>query len=136
MKLSRVKKSVVVAVALAGLAAFAVACGSSSPSYSTSPTPTPTPTSGGNSTADVTVEIVGMAGANSFSPNPASAKVGQTVAWHNADVVSHTATGTGFDTGAISPGSTSAPIKFNSAGTLGYRCSFHPSMTGTLNVTP
>ena len=136
MTYARIKKSVVMAAALAGWAALAVSCGSSS-GYSTNPSPTPTPTSGGgNSTADVMVEIMGMNGANSFSPNPATVKAGQTVAWHNSDMIVHTATGAGFDTGVISPGTTSAPIRFSSAGTFSYRCSIHPSMTGTLNVTP
>jgi plastocyanin len=97
--------------------------------------PTPTPGAGGG-TADVTIQIVGMAGANSFNPNPASVKAGQTVSWHNADMVGHTATGSGFDTGVIAPGATSAPITFGTVGALSYRCAIHPSMTGTLNVTP
>jgi plastocyanin len=117
-------------VLLAGLA-YAVACGSS---YS-SPTTTPTPGTGGTgAAADVTITIMGMNGANSFSPNPAAVKAGQTVSWHNADAIAHTATGTGFDTGAIAGGATSAPITFSTAGTINYHCSFHPSMVGTLNV--
>ncbi len=136
MKLSRLKRSVVVAAAIAACAAFAVSCGSSS-GYSTNPSPTPTPTSGGgNSTADITIEIMGMNGANSYSPNPATAKAGQTVAWHNSDAVAHTATGSGFDTGVVGPGNTSAPITFRTAGTFGYHCAIHPSMTGTLTITP
>ena len=79
-----------------------------------------------------------MNGANSFSPSPASVQVGQQISWHNADAIAHTATqdGGGFDTGAISPGGTSAPITVSTAGTLGYHCAFHPSMVGTLSVTP
>jgi plastocyanin len=47
----------------------------------------------------------------------------------------HTATGSGFDTGIISPGTTSAPITFSTAGTVPYRCTIHPTMVATLNVT-
>jgi plastocyanin len=50
--------------------------------------------------------------------------------------MAHTATGSGFDTGVIPSGATSAPIAFGTAGTRAYHCSIHPSMTGTLNVTP
>jgi plastocyanin len=96
--------------------------------------PTPTPSGGG--AADVTITINGMSGATSFSPNPATVKVGQKVAWRNADAISHTATGSGFDTGAIPGGATSTPITFTTAGNLDYHCSFHPSMVGTLSVTP
>jgi plastocyanin len=87
--------------------------------------------------ADVVITIIGMNGGLSFTPNPASVQVGQTVAWHNADSMTHTATqdGGGFDTGGIARGATSAPVVMGSAGTLDYHCSIHPSMTGTLDVT-
>jgi len=87
---------------------------------------------------DVTITITGMSGATSFSPNPAAVKVGQNVAWHNVDSIGHTATqdGGGFDTGVIPPGGTSAPIKLSTSGTMGYHCAIHPSMVGTLNITP
>ncbi len=78
-----------------------------------------------------------MLGNNSYAPNPANVKVGQQVRWHNADGTPHTATqnGGGFDTGAISPGGTSAPVTITTAGALNYHCAFHPTMVGTLNVT-
>jgi plastocyanin len=111
-------------------AAMAAACGGSS-GYSGTTSPTGTATAA----ADVTVTINGMAGAQSYSPNPQSLKVGQTVSWRNADNVAHTATGTGLDTGSIAPGATSAPKPMSTAGTLSYHCSFHPTMVGTLNVS-
>ena len=85
----------------------------------------------------LTIEINGMLGGNSYSPNPASVQVGQQVRWHNGDGTVHTATqnGGGFDTGLISPGATSAPITITTAGALNYHCTVHPSMVGTLNVT-
>jgi len=93
------------------------------------------PTGGG--AADVVITINGMNGALSFSPNPASVQVGQTVAWHNGDSLTHTATadGGGFNTGNIAGGATSVPIAMGSVGAFGYHCNIHPSMTGTLNVT-
>ncbi len=114
---------------------FAVGCGGSS-----SPSPaTPTPVSGGTgsgSSADVTITIVGMQGSQSFSPNPGSVTAGQTVSWKNMDVITHTATADGgaFDTGAIGPGTTSAPIKMPNAGSFSYHCAIHPTMVGTLPV--
>ncbi|HXY42253.1 MAG TPA: hypothetical protein VEQ10_21430 [Vicinamibacteria bacterium] len=125
-------KTLLAAIAVVAGVAYAVACGSSYSSPTT--TPTPTPGTGGTGGADVTITINGMQGSNSYSPNPAAVKVGQTVSWHNADSIAHTATGTGFDTGAIGAGATSAPITFSSAGAINYHCSFHPSMVGALNV--
>ena len=125
-------RSVLAAIVITAGLAYAVACGSSSSSPTS--TPTPAPGTGGTGGADVTITINGMNGANSYTANPATVKVGQTVSWHNADTIAHTATGSGFDTGAIGAGGTSAPITFSSAATISYHCSFHPSMVGTLNV--
>ncbi|HET9940067.1 MAG TPA: metal-binding protein [Candidatus Eisenbacteria bacterium] len=91
---------------------------------------------GGGGGADVTITINGMNGANSYSPNPDTVTVGQTVAWHNADATTHTATANGaaFNTGNISGGSTSAKITMGTVGSFPYHCSIHPTMTGTLVV--
>ena len=123
---------------LAGLAAAAIvavhACGSSS-STPSSPTSSAPPPSGGSGPS-VTITISGMNGANSFSPNPGMLTAGQTVAWRNVDTIAHTATSNtdAFDTGAIAPGSTSAPVTMPTAGSYPYHCSFHPTMTGSLTV--
>jgi plastocyanin len=86
--------------------------------------------------ADLVIEIVGMLGSQSYSPSPASVNVGQTVAWHNADSIPHTATEdtNAFDTGFIGPGGTSAPIVMTTPGMFPYHCDFHPSMVGRLDV--
>jgi len=94
---------------------------------------------GGTVTADVTITIQGQNGANSFAPNPSTAKVGQRVAWRNGDNTTHNATqdGTGgFASGNVNPGATSTPITMNTAGTFTYHCTIHPGMVGTLTVTP
>jgi plastocyanin len=85
---------------------------------------------------DVTITIAGMNGSQSFSPNPVTVRVGQTVAWRNADSLTHTATadGSAFNTGSVAPGATSAPITMTAAGTFGYHCSLHSTMVGTLVV--
>ena len=91
-------------------------------------------------TADVTVTITGINGNMSFSPNPANVKAGQKVAWKNNGGTTHTATGDGgtpiFNTGDITDGSTSASITISTAGDLTYHCVHHPTMVGTLHVTP
>jgi plastocyanin len=96
---------------------------------------------GGEGTgADVTISIVGQAGANSYSANPETLTVGQTVAWKNNDgTTAHSATsndGTTFDTGLISSGATSAKRTMSTAGSFPYHCTPHPAMTGTLVVIP
>jgi len=124
-----------------GLAVFAVlgltflpSCGSSYSAPTSPSTPAPTPAPG--PAADVTIQIVGMAGAQSFSPDAASVKVGQTVSWQNADTITHSIVqdGGGFSTSDIAPGATSAPLAMSAAGTLGYHCAIHPTMTGSLSV--
>src|SRR2546428_13131677 len=77
------------------------------------------PAGPGGGTANVTINIVADAGSNSFSPNPATVTVGQTVAWHNVAGITHTSTANGvglWDTGNIANGATSAPIHMNTTG--------------------
>jgi plastocyanin len=95
------------------------------------PTPTPVPSS-------VTITINGIDGGMSFSPASATVKAGQAIRWRNADSIAHTATqdSSGFDTGLIPPGGTSAPITLSTPGTIGYHCAVHTGMVGTLSVTP
>lgn len=116
---------------LCASALAAVNCGSSSPA-----SPSPAPGGGGGTAADVTITIVGMSGSQSYSPNPAAVRVGQTVSWRNSDGVTHTATANGgaFNTGNIAPGATSTPITMTAAGSFGYLCQLHPSMVGTVTV--
>jgi plastocyanin len=111
---------------LSAAALLLASCGDSS-SSPTAPSPN----------ADVVIRIVGMNGAMSFSPASATARVGQTVAWQNADSITHDVVqdGGGFNAGTISAGATSAPITVTAAGTLPYHCAIHPTMVGTLTVT-
>jgi plastocyanin len=124
---------------IAGAAALvlvlASGCGNSAAPMTPTPSTSATP---GTSTsqADVTITIVGMNGNQSYSANPTTVKAGQTVAWRNADSVTHTATADGgtFNTGNIAPGAVSTPIVMSGAGTFAYHCVIHPSMVGTLQV--
>jgi plastocyanin len=104
------------------------ACGDSS---STSPT-TPNPVQ----PADVTITIQGNRGNQSFAPDPATMRVGQTVAWRNADSITHNATQdvNRFATSNLGAGATSSPLTMVTAGTFTYHCTIHPGMVGTLTV--
>ena len=78
--------------------------------------------------ADVTIGIIGNNGSNSYFPSPDTVTVGQTVAWHNADGTTHTATANGigqFDTNNIGSGGTSAAIQMNTTGRFPYHCKIH-----------
>jgi plastocyanin len=117
-------------ISLAALAASATLAGVGCGSASSSPT---APTSG----ADVTISMVGNRGAQSYSPNPTTMRVGQSVAWKNDDSATHNAledAGGRFATGNISPGASSAPKTMSAAGTFTYHCTIHPGMIGTLVV--
>ncbi|HUL76297.1 MAG TPA: hypothetical protein VL691_03460 [Vicinamibacteria bacterium] len=123
MSVMNVKRSLSILAVVAGIVS-AVACGYTSP---TAPNPAPG--------VDVQITIKGMLGAQSYDPNPASVKVGQTVAWYNADTTAHSATGAVFDTGSVGYLQTSQPITLTAAGTISYHDSLHPDMVGTLTVT-
>jgi plastocyanin len=108
-----------------------VACGGGG----SSSTPT-SPTAGGGGTttgASDTVSITVTSGAQSFSPNPLNRTQNSGVAWRNGDSTVHriVANDGSFDTGDISPGSTSAVLPQSAAGT-NYHCSIHPAMVGSI----
>jgi plastocyanin len=113
-----------IGLALASISAVAaIGCGSSSPSAPTV-------------AADVTITMVADRGNQSYSPNPTTMRVGQTVAWKNGDSTAHTATqdAARFDSGSIGAGATSAPLTMSATGTFTYHCTIHPGMVGTLVV--
>jgi plastocyanin len=97
---------------------------------------------GGLGTPDVLITITGISGSSSFSPNPANVTVGQTIAWKNnaAGMAQHRPIQDGgsptFNGGFIDYGATCDTIRINTAGDFSYHCSIHPSMVGTLHVTP
>ncbi len=93
--------------------------------------PTPPPNTG---TSPFLVTITRQNGAQSFSPNPASAG-GRMVAFRNADSVAHSVrlNDGSVDTGIILPGATSAAVAMPGGGT-NYHCSLHPDMIGAVNT--
>jgi plastocyanin len=114
------------AIAIVSCAVAASACGSS-PS-------TPSQTSPG---PDVTINIVGISGANSYNPSPTTIKAGQRVIWKNTDTRTHDAVqdANTFAVPAIPAGAQSDAITLSTPGTFTYHCGIHPSMTGTITVT-
>jgi plastocyanin len=94
------------------------------------PTPGPTPSTPGV----VTINVVAINGAQSFSPNPATLPAGQMVVWHNVDGITHRVVlnDRSVDTGDLAPGASSQPQAIAAAGSQ-YHCSIHPVMVGSVN---
>jgi plastocyanin len=128
MKRGLVTAAVVVAL---GLAMWG--CGSSGYSSGTgNPTsPTPPPTGSGI----VTINVVAVNGAQSFSPNPATLPSGQMVVWHNVDSITHhvVLNDRSVDTGDLPAGTSSQPMAIGGSGGGQYHCSIHPVMIGSIN---
>ena len=78
-------------------------------------------------------KLVDMTG-STFAPEAIDAKVGDTISFVNKDEIAHNATGDGIDSGTIAGGAT-FDFKAAKAGTISYVCTFHPGMTGTINVS-
>ena len=75
-----------------------------------------------------------------FSPKALTVSKGTTVTWTNEDSVNHDVTKTSgpgpkfaSGTGNIGSGGT-YKMTFNTPGTIQYRCTIHPGMTGTIVV--
>ena len=81
----------------------------------------------------VTIDVVAINGAQSFSPNPASLPAGQMVVWHNVDNTTHRVVlnDRSVDTGDLASGASSQPMAIAAGGQ--YHCSIHPVMVGSVN---
>jgi len=132
----------VLLLAVAGAMSFGLAAcgGSSSNKTATATTAAPAPpattaasptTTAAPAAAATTVHIKNFA----FSPTPLQVKAGQTITVVNDDTVSHTFTadGGGFDSGTIAAGA-SATVTVAGTGSVGYHCTIHTTMKGTLQV--
>jgi plastocyanin len=120
------------------------ACGSSSSSSSSSSTTSSsaapatsasTPASTGAGGPAVAVKMQNI----TFSPTAVHAKVGDTVTWTNMDQVSHNVTyvsGPNFASSQTFANGGTFKLKLTKAGTISYRCTIHPGMTGTIVVAP
>jgi plastocyanin len=105
-----------------GVAACGDGYGGSSPSA-----PSNTPPAGA-----VIINVVRENGNQSFSPNPGTVPIGQTVVWHNTDTTTHRVVlNSGkLDTGNLAPNAFSQPMTLDAAGA--YHCSIHPDMVGSI----
>jgi plastocyanin len=72
-----------------------------------------------------------------FQPADIEVPVGSTVDWTNEDPFAHTVTARDgvFDSGTMDAGGIFSQT-FSEPGTFEYFCVIHPSMTGTVTVTP
>jgi nitrite reductase (NO-forming) len=109
-----------------------------------------TSTSGGSSIAASIVSGASTKSTGAFSPNPISAKVGDTVTWTNNDSQPHTVTSGTVENGAgkpdgkfdsspslnplLTPGNTFSH-KFTEAGDYPYFCQLHPTMVGKVSIS-
>jgi len=120
----------IVTVLALGLATSACS-GSGYSSGSTNSQAAPTPIT---SNGIVTINVVAINGAQSFSPNPATLPAGQMVVWHNVNNTTHRVVlnDRSVDTGDLAPGTSSQPMAIGAAGGQ-YHCSIHPEMIGSLN---
>jgi plastocyanin len=103
-----------------------------SPRPTPTPPPIPTPTPSDSSRV-VTINVVGINGAQSFSPNPATLPAGQMVVWHNIDSITHRVVlnDGSLDTGDLAAGASSQAMSINTGGGP-HHCSIHPVMVGTI----
>jgi plastocyanin len=98
----------------------------------------PSPREVGDEKADAKPATVAMKSL-SFDPKRVEVHVGDTVIWTNEARTSHTAVsdddGKTFDTGAVEPGKSSKPVKFEKEGEFKYHCKVHGrTMSGTIVV--
>jgi len=90
----------------------------------------------GNATTVTTGALVTMADF-SFTPQAVTIARNQYVTWKNTGPSTHTATddASAWSTGSIASGG-STLVHFATAGVFTYHCAIHPTMTGTVTVTP
>jgi plastocyanin len=121
------------------LALLAAGCGSSGGGSSATSPPAPAASTSGGQTASGGVTKVQMKNIQ-FDPQTITVKKGSTVEWTNEDSVNHDVTkvagpGANFSSGSGSLASgDSYQQTFKTAGTIKYRCTIHPGMSGKIVV--
>jgi len=104
---------------------YAVACGAGGP-----PATGAAPSAGCTGSGGTPVGIADF----TFNPRSASAAVNGVVTWANADSAPHTVTFDGGpDCGRLAQGQ-AVSRTFTTAGTFTYKCTIHPTMTGSVIV--
>jgi plastocyanin len=109
-------------------------CGCGGNGYSGGSGANPTSPTPSSPAGVVTINVVAINGAQSFSPNPATLPAGQMIVWHNVDTTTHRVVlnDGSVDTGNLAPGVSSQPMTIGAAGGQ-YHCSIHPVMVGSVN---
>src|SRR5689334_14462581 len=71
-----------------------------------------------------------------FSPAQVNASVGDTIAWVNNDILTHTATAQNGDWDVAIAAKKTASLVLKKAGTIEYYCRYHPNMKGRIVIVP
>lgn len=103
---------------------------STAPAEQPSPDPAPSPSAVAQAGAPAVVQVLN----NEFSPKVLKVRVGKPVVFANGDGVAHDVTSDELGAKEL-PSRTSLQLTPRSAGKIAYRCTIHPGMTGTLDVT-
>jgi plastocyanin len=124
--------SAVLAIAIVFVAA---ACSSSSSSTASSTASSPAASSGGDAgggaTSKATITVADFA----FDPSSVDVSAGKvTLTVTNDDSTAHTFTLDDDSSDTSLPAGETQTIQLDLSQTVGWHCSIHPSMTGTLNV--
>lgn len=112
----------------------------SPPSPTNNKTTTTASSVAGNNTSIISNITIPVGAVNQnaphYTPNPATVAPSSRVTWINKDSPPHTATAIdgSFDTGIIQPGKSGSAI-VPAQGTVPYRCTIHPWMTATLQIS-
>ena len=96
-------------------------------------TPSPPPATAGTTPTEdgeARVTIIDFG----FDPGALTIAPGTTVRWQNSGALPHTVTFEEGESSGVLDAGGSFSRAFESAGAFQYRCSIHPSMTGTINV--
>jgi len=83
----------------------------------------------------VTATIVGSIGSAAYSPNPVTARPGDTLVFRNTDSQAHhiVLDNGSADLGTLAPGASSRGLAIANTNELRFHCTLHLSMVGTIN---
>jgi plastocyanin len=127
-KITTHRKPILSGIVLLAILLISFSCSKSSNAYMNPATNT---TGGSTGPGTNEVFIQGMA----FVPSSIVVTAGTTITWTNKDAIAHTVTSSDnlFNSGSLGPGKTFT-FTFAKAGSFGYYCSIHPTMTASVTV--
>lgn len=71
-----------------------------------------------------------------FGEAPAELQVGDVIIWKNNDIFQHTATAVDGSFDVDLPANSEARLTVSKSGQIDFYCRYHPTMTGSLVVSP